>query len=101
MDRQQEVMIRYFGQMIDLLSAGFSKEHLLHAANLHKTLFSLVNHKSYNHEASKSSHIDYIGLTINYIQSNINKALTAQDLATASGLSLSYFQHLFKEKKPA
>lgn len=97
-DQQQEVMIRFFGEMIELLSAGFSKEHLLHAANLHKALFSLIHHRSYNHAASRSAHIDYIGLAIDYIRSNINKAITVEDMAASTGLSVSYFKQLFKVK---
>ena len=97
-DGQQQNLMNYFNEMIALLSSGFSKEHMLHCNNIHKTLFSLINHRSYNHTNQTCAYIDYTNQAITYMRAHLSKQITIDELATSVGISRSYFQHLFKEK---
>lgn len=94
----QTNIIDYYNKMIDLLSIGFSKDHMLYCTNLHKSLLSLINHKSMSHSRESSKYIDYIGLSIEYMKKKITLSLTIEELSDHVGLSRSYYQHIFKEK---
>ena len=91
-----EDRLRVFEEIFHTLRQGYSQANLYYAINcLFYFLGSIKFMGEYRKSLSYNKEEDIIDKAIHYMQENIEKRITLQDIATYVGLSPSHFSSLF------
>jgi YesN/AraC family two-component response regulator len=94
----QENRLHLFEEIYTCLEKGYSIDHLCYAnISLQYFLASCSFDSIYNYKETKDKS-DNIDLCIKFMQKNIDKALTLQEIAEVVNLSPSHIATLFKKK---
>ena len=94
----QESRLQLFEEIYSNVERGYSVDNLCYASlSLQYFLGSCCFDSNYNHSTSNDNN-DSISKCINYLQKNIDRALSLQEIASAVNLSVSYFTVVFKRK---
>ncbi len=95
---QEDFRISLFKDLIHTLSMGYVKSHLEYAnLGLHRLLASFL-YPSLCMHYQQAQDTDIISISISYMRAHLGEALSLQDLARQSGLSVAHYSKLFTQK---
>ncbi|MDL2281895.1 AraC family transcriptional regulator [Parabacteroides sp. OttesenSCG-928-G06] len=92
--------ISLFEELLRTLEMGYSRENLQYACTVfHHYLGTLHNLQQYRNAVQKQEQqLDVVAATIHYMQENIEKKLSLEDIAIHAGYSSSHFSALFGKR---
>lgn len=94
-----ENRINLFEEIFNTLNAGFSIENMHYAMSLfHHYLGSLRYLQQYRDARTPGNENDIVDATIHYLNENIERHLTLDDIASYAGLSPSHLSTVFKQR---
>lgn len=92
-----ESAIAIWHNIYQTLEMGYSYENLINANFLLHPFLAAFLFANYHQQNSKTEVRDIISQTIQFMQANIGKKFTVEDLAARHGLSASYFSKYFTQ----
>lgn len=92
--------IEMFEEIFHTLEMGYSHENLLYACSIFYHYLGTLRYLQQYREARRNDadHNDIVTAAIHFMQENIEKKLTLQDIATHTGYSSSHFSVLFSKR---
>lgn len=92
--------IEMFEEILRTLEMGYSHENLLYACSIFYHYLGTLRYLQQYREAGRndSDRNDIVTAAIHFMQENIEKKLTLQDIATHTGYSPSHFSVLFSKR---
>ncbi|MEM8967010.1 MAG: AraC family transcriptional regulator [Bacteroidota bacterium] len=95
---QEDFRVSLFKDLIHTLSMGYVNSHLEYAnLGLHRLLAAFLYPGQFMHY-QQIQDTDVISKSISYMRSHIGEALSLQELARQSGLSVAHYSKLFTQK---
>jgi AraC-like DNA-binding protein len=95
---QEDFRISLFKDLIHTLAMGYVKSHLEYANMVfHQLLASFLYPDQFMHY-QQAQDTDVISKSISYMRSHVGEALSLQELARQSGLSVAHYSKLFTQK---
>lgn len=90
--------LKIWGRMYESIAKGYSVENLLYAnLCLNHLIATFLFPQKYQTIVSSYSDKDIVKKTILYMNNNLDKKLTVEDMALLNNLSLSHFSKIFRQ----
>lgn len=92
------ILINLFDNIFDALLMGYTINNIIYANQCFGYFLASAFYMPYNKYTHEDKNIKYIENSIGFMEINIDKSLSLEDLANFVDLSKSHFNEVFKEK---
>lgn len=87
-----------FNNILDSLTRGYTINNIIFACQCLNYMLASLFFMPYNKYEHKDKHVQYIESSINYMEKNIDKPVSLEELSSFNNLSKSQLTEVFKEK---
>jgi AraC family transcriptional regulator of arabinose operon len=92
------ILTNLFDNIFDTLESGYTINNIIYANQCFGYFLASVFYMPYNKYTHEDKNIKHMKNSISFMEKNIDKSLSLEDLSTFVGLSKSHFNEVFKEK---